>query len=58
MLTFKLNRDGEVGRFESFASLHPQKLLWHGSRLSNWVGIVSTTEKSITLRKLITLLSK
>lgn len=37
---FVINREGEEGRFGSHAHLDRQ-LLWHGSRLSNWVGIVS-----------------
>uniref|UniRef100_H2LCY5 Poly [ADP-ribose] polymerase n=1 Tax=Oryzias latipes TaxID=8090 RepID=H2LCY5_ORYLA len=36
---FSVDRDGES---ESFLSdLHNRTLLWHGSRLSNWVGILS-----------------
>jgi len=38
---FSLQRDGEYDRFEKFAHLQPRVLLWHGSRLSNWVGIIS-----------------
>ncbi|KAM4551458.1 poly [ADP-ribose] polymerase 2 [Odontesthes bonariensis] len=36
---FSLDRDGESGGFLS--DLHNRTLLWHGSRLSNWVGILS-----------------
>jgi poly [ADP-ribose] polymerase 1 len=37
----KLNRKGEVDRYEAFKSLHNRKLLWHGSRLTNFAGILS-----------------
>ncbi|XP_028284052.1 poly [ADP-ribose] polymerase 2 [Parambassis ranga] len=36
---FSVDRDGESGNFNS--QLHNRTLLWHGSRLSNWVGILS-----------------
>ncbi|XP_062849781.1 poly [ADP-ribose] polymerase 2 [Trichomycterus rosablanca] len=36
---FSVEREGEKSRFQS--SLHNRMLLWHGSRLSNWVGILS-----------------
>lgn len=35
---FKLDREGEN---DGFLQLHNRTLLWHGSRLSNWVGILS-----------------
>lgn len=35
---FKVEREGEDGRFKE---LPERKLLWHGSRLSNWTGILS-----------------
>ncbi|KAM8728239.1 poly [ADP-ribose] polymerase 2 [Acanthopagrus schlegelii] len=36
---FSVDRDGESNSFLS--QLHNRTLLWHGSRLSNWVGILS-----------------
>uniref|UniRef100_A0A7N5ZVD1 Poly [ADP-ribose] polymerase n=1 Tax=Anabas testudineus TaxID=64144 RepID=A0A7N5ZVD1_ANATE len=36
---FSVDRDGESNNFLS--QLHNRTLLWHGSRLSNWVGILS-----------------
>ncbi|KAK2822747.1 hypothetical protein Q5P01_022812 [Channa striata] len=36
---FTVDRDGEGDNFLS--QLHNRTLLWHGSRLSNWVGILS-----------------
>ncbi|XP_034470522.1 poly [ADP-ribose] polymerase 2 isoform X1 [Hippoglossus hippoglossus] len=36
---FSVDRDGESSSFIS--QLHNRTLLWHGSRLSNWVGILS-----------------
>lgn len=36
-----VNRRGEEDKFKSFSSLHNRRLLWHGSRLTNWVGIMS-----------------
>ncbi|GJJ72712.1 poly [ADP-ribose] polymerase 2/3/4 [Entomortierella parvispora] len=40
---FDLDRDGEQDRFDSsgFSKLHNRRLLWHGSRLTNYVGILS-----------------
>ncbi|KAG2597494.1 poly [ADP-ribose] polymerase 2-like isoform X3 [Panicum virgatum] len=38
---FKVSRDGETERFQKFASVGNRMLLWHGSRLSNWTGILS-----------------
>uniref|UniRef100_A0AAG5CZP2 Poly [ADP-ribose] polymerase n=1 Tax=Anopheles atroparvus TaxID=41427 RepID=A0AAG5CZP2_ANOAO len=38
---FRIQRKGEDSRYESFRSLHNRKLLWHGSRLTNFVGILS-----------------
>ncbi|XP_008297456.1 poly [ADP-ribose] polymerase 2 [Stegastes partitus] len=36
---FSVDRDGESGNFLS--QIHNRTLLWHGSRLTNWVGILS-----------------
>ncbi|RXG67232.1 Poly [ADP-ribose] polymerase 1, partial [Armadillidium vulgare] len=38
---FKINRHGEEKQFSSFKKLHNRQLLWHGSRLTNFVGILS-----------------
>ncbi|XP_017873447.1 PREDICTED: poly [ADP-ribose] polymerase [Drosophila arizonae] len=38
---FKVARQGEARRFKPFKKLHNRKLLWHGSRLTNFVGILS-----------------
>lgn len=38
---FKVNRKGEDRRYKPFRKLHNRKLLWHGSRLTNWAGILS-----------------
>ena len=38
---FSINRRGESGRFCAFKALHNHQLLWHGSRLSNFAGIIS-----------------
>lgn len=38
---FKVNRKGEDKKYKPFKKLHNRKLLWHGSRLTNFVGILS-----------------
>ncbi|XP_067018725.1 poly [ADP-ribose] polymerase 1-like [Acropora muricata] len=38
---FKVNRHGEVDRFQPFKELHNRRLLWHGSRTTNYAGILS-----------------
>ncbi|KAJ3278959.1 Poly [ADP-ribose] polymerase 1 [Borealophlyctis nickersoniae] len=38
---FRIVREGERERFEGYAKLHNRKLLWHGSRLTNYAGILS-----------------
>lgn len=40
---FDLERQGEQERFDDsgFSELHNRRLLWHGSRLTNYVGILS-----------------
>ncbi|KAK3842766.1 MAG: poly polymerase catalytic domain-containing protein [Linnemannia gamsii] len=40
---FDLDREGEQDRFNDagFDKLHNRRLLWHGSRLTNYVGILS-----------------
>lgn len=39
---FKVDREGEKDRFEQFRGQRPRKLLWHGSRVCNFVGILSS----------------
>lgn len=38
---FKVIRVGEDKRYKPFKKLHNRKLLWHGSRLTNFAGIIS-----------------
>ena len=38
---FEVERDGEHGRFEPQKALGNRQLLWHGSRTSNFGGILS-----------------
>ncbi|KAG4981789.1 hypothetical protein AAZX31_10G017700 [Glycine max] len=38
---FRTSREGEAERFRKFASTKNRMLLWHGSRLTNWTGILS-----------------
>lgn len=38
---YTVDRNGEAERFAPWANLHNQRLLWHGSRVSNVVGILS-----------------
>jgi poly [ADP-ribose] polymerase len=38
---YEVERFGESQNFTKYQGLHNQALLWHGSRLSNWVGILS-----------------
>jgi len=38
---FDISRKGERQRFRPFKDLHNRKLLWHGSRSTNFVGILS-----------------
>ncbi|RDD42983.1 Poly [ADP-ribose] polymerase 1 [Trichoplax sp. H2] len=38
---FKVNRHGEEGRYEDYKDFHNRMLLWHGSRVTNFVGILS-----------------
>jgi len=39
---YEIERDGENKRFKKFAKNKNRMLLWHGSRLTNFVGILST----------------
>ncbi|XP_058058337.1 poly [ADP-ribose] polymerase [Anopheles bellator] len=38
---FRVKRKGEDRRYQAFRKLHNRKLLWHGSRLTNFVGILT-----------------
>ncbi|KAF5303926.1 hypothetical protein FQA39_LY01711 [Lamprigera yunnana] len=38
---FTIKREGEERRFKPFLKLHNHKLLWHGSRTTNYAGILS-----------------
>ena len=38
---FKVKRKGESKRFKPFKQLPNRKLLWHGSRVTNYAGILS-----------------
>lgn len=38
---FAVERAGEKRRYKPFRKLHNRQLLWHGSRLTNYVGILS-----------------
>jgi poly [ADP-ribose] polymerase len=38
---FTVNREGEDAKFEPWKDFENRQLLWHGSRLTNWVGILS-----------------
>lgn len=38
---FKVVRSGEEKRFKPFKKLHNRKLLWHGSRITNYAAILS-----------------
>ncbi|KAA8549149.1 hypothetical protein F0562_000833 [Nyssa sinensis] len=38
---FRVSREGEVERFRKFSNTKNRMLLWHGSRLTNWIGILS-----------------
>ncbi|XP_073144779.1 poly [ADP-ribose] polymerase 2 isoform X2 [Henckelia pumila] len=37
----RVSREGEAERFQKFAETKNRMLLWHGSRLTNWAGILS-----------------
>ncbi len=38
---FKVDREGEGKKYKPFSKLHNRQLLWHGSRKTNFVGILS-----------------
>jgi poly [ADP-ribose] polymerase len=41
MEIFKVKRHGEAGRYKPFQNFDNRMLLWHGSRVSNFAGILS-----------------
>jgi len=42
MEAWKVDRNGEEKKFNDFSKgIKPHMLLWHGSRLTNFVGILS-----------------
>ena len=41
MQIFHVARDGEAKRFKPFKDLPNRQLLWHGSRTTNYAGILS-----------------
>ncbi|KAF5732644.1 hypothetical protein HS088_TW17G00174 [Tripterygium wilfordii] len=38
---FRVSREGENEKFKKFNNTNNRMLLWHGSRLTNWTGILS-----------------
>ena len=38
---FEVDREGETQQYEPFKALHNRQLLWHGSRTTNFAGILS-----------------
>ncbi|KAJ8308841.1 hypothetical protein KUTeg_013715 [Tegillarca granosa] len=38
---FEIDREGEASRYAPFRDLHNKQLLWHGSRTTNYAGILS-----------------
>ena len=38
---FKIERKGESERYEKNSKMSNRKLLWHGSRITNFAGILS-----------------
>lgn len=38
---FEVDRDGEGDRYRPFEQVKHRRLLWHGSRAANWIGILS-----------------
>lgn len=38
---FEIKRAGEAARYKPFKKLPNRRLLWHGSRRTNWAGIIS-----------------
>jgi poly [ADP-ribose] polymerase len=46
-----VERPGEEERFKPYAALGNQQLLWHGSRLTNFMGILSQVGFSLALQR-------
>ena len=38
---FEIQREGEEEKYKKFSDLHNRRLLWHGSRSTNYMGILS-----------------
>jgi poly [ADP-ribose] polymerase len=38
---YKVDREGEKNRYKKYSKLHNRQLLWHGSRKTNFVGILT-----------------
>ncbi|XP_043700475.1 poly [ADP-ribose] polymerase 2-like [Telopea speciosissima] len=47
---FRVSREGEEERFRKFSTTTNRMLLWHGSPLTNWIGILSTGLRIATLQ--------
>lgn len=47
---YKVNRHDEADRFRPWSKNHNRRLLWHGSRLTNWVGILSQVSAGVSCR--------
>ncbi|ETE69570.1 Poly [ADP-ribose] polymerase 1 [Ophiophagus hannah] len=52
MEIFKIERDGEYQRYEPFRDLHNRQLLWHGSRTTNFAGILFELKNASHITKL------
>ena len=46
---FNLERHGEKKRYKPFSKLENRMLLWHGSRLTNFVGILSQGKETVII---------
>lgn len=44
MEVFKMSRHGEEKRYKRFSHLNNKQLLWHGSRTTNFCGILSQVD--------------
>ncbi|KAK4728081.1 hypothetical protein R3W88_021069 [Solanum pinnatisectum] len=53
---FRASRNGETERFQKFSDMSNRMLLWHGSRLTNWAGILSQGSGSHEVQNLTTFL--
>ncbi|KAF6173589.1 hypothetical protein GIB67_022948 [Kingdonia uniflora] len=50
---FRVSRPAESDRFKKFCGTNNRMLLWHGSRLTNWTGILSQGRASITIQTIL-----